>query len=120
MITMRSYVILGSGVAGISAAEEIRTLDPDGEIIIISNERAGYYSRPGLAYLLTGEIPEHFLFPYHKEDYRRLREDAERRLGDRFDLREFHDLVLEDGAVPLWVLREKVEGWSKAISELVN
>jgi uncharacterized protein (DUF885 family) len=44
-------------------------------------------------------------------EIRRLREDAERRLGDQFDLRAFHDLVLEDGAVPLWVLGEKVEQW---------
>jgi len=44
-------------------------------------------------------------------EIRRLREDAERRLGDRFDLREFHDLVLEDGAVPLWVLAGKIERW---------
>lgn len=47
-------------------------------------------------------------------EIRRLREDAERRLGDRFDLREFHDLVLEDGAVPLWVLAEKIERWVSA------
>jgi uncharacterized protein (DUF885 family) len=44
-------------------------------------------------------------------EIRRLREDAERRLGARFDLREFHDTVLEDGAVPLWVLGEKIEQW---------
>ena len=45
-------------------------------------------------------------------EIRRLRELAETRLGDRFDLRAFHDLVLEDGAVPLWVLAEKVERWT--------
>jgi uncharacterized protein (DUF885 family) len=44
-------------------------------------------------------------------EIRRAREDARQKLGDRFDIREFHDVVLEDGTMPLWVLREKVERW---------
>ena len=46
-------------------------------------------------------------------EIRRLRAEAERALGARFDLREFHDLVLADGAVPLWVLGESVQAWVK-------
>ena len=46
-------------------------------------------------------------------EIRRLRGEAERALGARFDLREFHDLVLADGAVPLWVLGESVQAWMK-------
>jgi uncharacterized protein (DUF885 family) len=46
-------------------------------------------------------------------EIRRLRTEAERALGARFDLREFHDLVLADGAVPLWVLGESVQEWIK-------
>jgi uncharacterized protein (DUF885 family) len=41
----------------------------------------------------------------------RLRAAAERSLGPRFDLRSFHDRVLENGNVPLPVLRERVEKW---------
>lgn len=41
----------------------------------------------------------------------RLREQAKRELGDRFDLREFHDVVLDDGPVTLPMLRAKVERW---------
>jgi uncharacterized protein (DUF885 family) len=41
----------------------------------------------------------------------RLREKARTALGERFDLREFHDVVLETGAVTLPMLRTKVEGW---------
>ena len=41
----------------------------------------------------------------------RLRAEAERRLGERFDIRAFHDRVLGQGRVPLPVLREEVEGW---------
>lgn len=40
-----------------------------------------------------------------------LREMAEERLGDRFDIRMFHEVVLRDGAVPLEVLEELVEAW---------
>lgn len=46
-------------------------------------------------------------------EIRRLRGEAERALGAKFDLREFHDLVLADGAVPLWVLGETVQAWIK-------
>jgi uncharacterized protein (DUF885 family) len=36
------------------------------------------------------------------------RERARRELGPKFDLREFHAAVLENGYVPLWALRENV------------
>lgn len=44
-------------------------------------------------------------------EIRRLREEAEQALGASFEIRAFHDMVLEDGAVPLWVLREKAGAW---------
>jgi uncharacterized protein (DUF885 family) len=42
---------------------------------------------------------------------RALRTEAERTLGDRFDLRRFHDAVLGQGAVPLDVLEAQVKAW---------
>lgn len=47
-------------------------------------------------------------------EIRRLRADAERRLGSRFDLRAFHDQVLEDGTLTLPMLRDKIARWLAA------
>ncbi|GGW86393.1 DUF885 domain-containing protein [Salegentibacter mishustinae] len=40
-----------------------------------------------------------------------LRENAKEELGGDFDIREFHDVILLDGAVPLNILEEKVDNW---------
>ena len=43
----------------------------------------------------------------------RLRTLARREQGERFDIRAFHDRVLEDGSVTLGMLREKLERWAR-------
>lgn len=40
-----------------------------------------------------------------------LRENAKEELGGDFDIREFHDVILLEGAVPLNILEEKVDNW---------
>ena len=65
----------------------------------IANEVDRYIAWPGqaLAYKL-GQL-----------ELLRLRAEAQDRLGDRFDIRAFHDAVLEGGALPLPALRAAVE-----------
>jgi uncharacterized protein (DUF885 family) len=45
---------------------------------------------------------------------RALRADAEKQLGEKFDLRAFHDMMLASGGVPLPVLEENVNQWLAA------
>ena len=40
-----------------------------------------------------------------------LREQAETTLGDKFDIRDFHDVVLGSGSIPLNVLEANVQQW---------
>jgi len=47
-------------------------------------------------------------------EIRRLREQAQQQLGSRFHIQDFHDRVLEDGAVTLGMLRDKIARWIEA------
>src|SRR5579871_2152846 len=66
------YVIVGSGIAGLAAAEELRQRLPTAAITMISEETHNFYSRPGLAYLLRGDIPERMLFIRTRDDLQKL------------------------------------------------
>ncbi len=70
----------------------------------ITNEVDRYLASPGqaLAYKL-GQM-----------DFSRLRAKAKVALGDRFDLRTFHDEVLGAGALPLSVLDARMDQWIQA------
>jgi nitrite reductase (NADH) large subunit len=55
------HVIVGSGVAGITAAIELARRDA-GEILVYGAEPYPYYYRPRLPYFLAGEIPQEQLY----------------------------------------------------------
>jgi NAD(P)H-nitrite reductase large subunit len=69
---MTRYVIIGNGISGFTATQMLRSLEPVADITLVSDDPHGFYSRPGLAYYLTGEIPEKQLFPFLKKGKQNL------------------------------------------------
>jgi uncharacterized protein (DUF885 family) len=49
-----------------------------------------------------------------------LRDRAKAALGDKFDLRAFHDQVLDSGALPLDVLDARIDAWIAAQKAAAN
>lgn len=70
---MTAYVIVGNSAAGISAAETIRRLDPEGDITIVDAEKMHVYSRCLLPNYLGGTRSEEALRIRPRDFYQRLR-----------------------------------------------
>ena len=67
---------------------------------------------------ITVEVDRYIVWPGQALAYklgqlkiRELRTEAEKTLGIKFDVRKFHDAVLDDGAVPLSVLGSRMKRW---------
>ncbi len=67
------YIIIGNGVAGTTAALNIRKLDTSGEIIVITEEDIPFYSRIRLPEYLSGSIDEKKLLLHDDAWYERNR-----------------------------------------------
>jgi uncharacterized protein (DUF885 family) len=70
---------------------------------------------------VTREIERYVVWPGQATSYKvgqlamlRLREQAEKELGPKFDLRDFHEVILMNGPMPLAVLEDVVQEWIKA------
>ena len=55
---MTTHLLVGGGIAALSAAEAIRLAEPAAKLVMVCQEDHGFYSRPGLAYLIAGALPE--------------------------------------------------------------
>ena len=71
---------------------------------------------------VTAEVERYIAIPSQALAYkvgqltiRRLRTQAEKALGEKFDVRAFHAQVLMSGALPMAVLEEKIGGWITAV-----
>jgi uncharacterized protein (DUF885 family) len=67
---------------------------------------------------ITVEVDRYIVWPGQALAYklgqleiRQLRTEAEKKLGAEFDVRKFHDAVLENGGVPLNVLETQMNRW---------
>ncbi len=83
-----------------------------------------YFSENSPAPLETikAEIQRYLVIPGQATSYKvgmidiqRLRKMAETQLGDQFDIRAFHDTVLDGGALPLSLLERKVKTWIASV-----
>lgn len=82
-----------------------------------------YDNTPGSDFDIVNSIERYIVMPGQATAYKigmekilSLREDARQKLGPKFDIREYHDVVLRSGAMPLSVLEEQVAGWVKTKS----
>jgi NAD(P)H-nitrite reductase large subunit len=91
----RHHVIVGSGIAGLAAAEALRSARPTDEITLISEEPHPFYSRPGLAYLLRGDIPERQLHIRKPDHLRDLKVNRITAVVEQLSCAE-HELLLSD------------------------
>jgi len=86
-----------------------------------TREQAIQYSldhEPYSEQVTTAEIERYMAFPGQALGYkigqlkiRELRSKAEKELGTQFDIREFHNTVLETGCVPLTILEDIIDAW---------
>jgi len=67
---------------------------------------------------ITSEIERYMANPGQALSYkigqlkiRELRSKAKTSLGEKFDIREFHNQVLETGCIPLALLEAKIDNW---------
>ena len=60
----------------------------------------------------SGDMPRQALaYKLGSRELLRMREDARKRWGARFDIKRWHAFVLQEGAMPLRFLRQRMEGW---------
>jgi nitrite reductase (NADH) large subunit len=67
------YLIIGNGMAGITAAQEIRHADPAGRILALSDEGEPYYYRASLSEWVSGETSDEMLPGRTPEFYDQMR-----------------------------------------------
>jgi NAD(P)H-nitrite reductase len=94
----KHYVIIGAGIAGVSAAESIRKADPNAAITLISDETEPPYFRMNLTRYLAGELGKNSLDLHNQAWYQENQIDL--RLGATVAdlLPDVKQAILADGS----------------------
>jgi NADPH-dependent 2,4-dienoyl-CoA reductase/sulfur reductase-like enzyme len=79
--------IIGNGIAGITAARELRKLRPDWRITVVSGESDHHYSRPALMYVFMGHMRYEHTKPYEDGFWAKNRIDLVRAWVTRIDVK---------------------------------
>ncbi len=85
----------------------------------------GWSREQAIAYMgdeYTSEVDRYIAWPGQALSYKmgqlrilELRQEAEKTLGDKFDIRDFHDVALRNGPLPLDLLAREVEAWATGV-----
>ena len=120
-------VFVGPG----SARHALEPGPPRDRLVVDSGIHAiGWTRQQAIDYMLThtaepkddivSEVDRYIIYPGQATAYmlgsleiRKAREEAQQSMGSRFDIKEFHDRVLEDGAVPVSFLHDKIRAWGQ-------
>jgi NADPH-dependent 2,4-dienoyl-CoA reductase/sulfur reductase-like enzyme len=78
-------VVIGNGVAGITAARHVRKLDPAARITVISDESDHFYARTALMYVYMGHLTRGHTKPYEDHFWPKNRIDLVRDRVERVD-----------------------------------
>ena len=90
-----NIVIIGNGIAGVTAAFRLRKLQPEWNITVISGESDHHYSRPALMYIFMGHMRYEDTKPFEDHVWREQRIDLVRAWVTRIDTE--NKRVLLDG-----------------------
>lgn len=92
---MSKYVIIGNSAAAIGTIEGIRSVDTEGTITLISDEKHHTYSRPLISYYLLGAVEEKKMLYRDKDFYKK--NGVETKLGVRAAKIGKNSVTLENG-----------------------
>jgi len=92
---MKHYVIIGNGIAGTTAAENVRKKDDQANVTIITDEDLPFYYRIRLNEYLSGDMPEQDLIAKREDWYRERKINLRLRTGV-IDAKPDEKLVITD------------------------
>ncbi len=92
-----SFVIIGNGIAGVTAAETLRAENPDAEVTIIANDTTPVYYRPALKDYLAGRVSEERVWARPNNFYQQQRIGCIAASVAGIDV-SHHRVLLQDGS----------------------